>query len=140
MYLIAVKPILAICCSFVVCSHKPSNSNCRCCFKAKAFTCRQRNFFPSRYSRFNCPSAPRALCLMFIDFSILGYFSLSRLTDILTSCTLPSSTDSGWTPDELHKSICTPSGVQLKNTSTNNLFKIHLESMWTPPGIQVASR
>ena len=62
------------------------------------------------------------------------------ITCFCSCCTLPSFTDSGWTPDGLHKSIWTPSGVQLKKTSTNNLFKIHLESMWTPPGIQVVSR
>ena len=37
-----------------------------------------------------------------------------------TTCTLPSPTDSTWTPHGLHKSTWTPSGLHLEKTSSYN--------------------
>ena len=56
-------------------------------------------------------------------------------------CTLPSPTDSGWTPHGLHMDSINPPGLHLdsiqKRLQPTILFKIHLDSTWTPPGIQV---
>jgi hypothetical protein len=61
-------------------------------------------------------------------------------------CSLPSPTDSRWSPPGLHKSMWSPDGVHLKKTSTHNSIQnpyglhmdsygIHLESKWSPDGL-----
>jgi len=56
------------------------------------------------------------------------------------SSTLPSPTDSRWSPPELHKSMWTPSGKDLNLQFCINPSGVHMDSTWNPPGIQVASR
>jgi hypothetical protein len=62
------------------------------------------------------------------------------------TCSLPSPTDSRWSPPGLHKSMWSPDGLYLKKTSTYNSvqnpyglhmdsYGLHLESKWPPDGL-----
>jgi hypothetical protein len=64
------------------------------------------------------------------------------------SCSLPSPTDSRWSPGGLHKSMWSPDGVHLKKISAYNSvqnpyglhmdsYGLHLESTWNPSCLQM---
>ena len=82
---------------------------------------------------------------VWVHYSGRLWTSVSNLIHMtVLRCTLPSPTDSMWTPPGLHESTWTPGGLHMEKTTMYNFVQnpsgLHLDSIWNPDGIQVDSR